>query len=79
MTPPHKDYQLTYQECAVKGKRFLRAILHTHEFGDMESRAVDAVDDHNVRQQLLNTLADDVIDEYERRLSQRPIVVAGWE
>lgn len=52
--------------------------MPTREFGLMESQILDQVEDEAINEQLLNTLGEDLITEYERRISQRPTVVAGW-
>jgi len=78
--PEFKDYNLLYQRVNIDGgKPQLRVVLQTAEFGPMESRIIDAVADEALNEQLLGTLADDVIDEYELRLSRRPVVVQGWK
>lgn len=41
----------------------------------MESQMVAAVADAAINQNLLNSLADDVIDAYEHKLADRPLVV----
>lgn len=78
--PEFKDYNLLYQRVTNdEGRPQLRVVLQTSEFGPMTSEVINAVADETLNEQLLGTLADDVIDEYERRLSRRPVVVQGWK
>lgn len=44
----------------------------------MQSRLLDQVEDETINEHLLNSLGEDLITEYEQRLSQRSITVAGW-
>lgn len=65
-----KEYTVAYQRVLVDGKiPKLRAILTTSEFGPFESALIDAVADESVNRQLLDSLADDVINQYETKLS----------
>lgn len=61
-----------------EGVKKLRVVMNTKEFGPMISKALNQVEDQEINRQLLNTLGEDLIVEYERRLSQRPTVVVGW-
>lgn len=74
MTETTKDYNLSYQHLTVNGVKKLRAVLHTKEFGPVASQAIFARE-KGVDEQLLNSLADELIDAYEERLVNRPVVV----
>ena len=72
-----KDYNLVYQHISTVNRTVkLRVVLATSEFGPMESRTLDKVADEGINTRLLDSLADEVIDEYERRLASRPVQVA---
>lgn len=73
-----KEYTQTNEWLEVDGVKKLRVSMETKEFGVMYSPVVDQVKDSNINHQLLNTLGEDLITEYERNLSQRPTVVRGW-
>lgn len=76
--PESKDYVQTDEYLTVDGVKKLRVKMDTREFGMMYSRLLDQVEDNSINQHLLNTLGEDLIQEYEQRISQRPTVVAGW-
>lgn len=76
--PDYKEYPQTNQRLTIDGTKKLRVVMPTREFGLMESQILDQVEDEAINEQLLNTLGEDLITEYERRISQRPTVVAGW-
>lgn len=76
--PDYKEYPQTNQRLTIDGVKKLRVIMPTREFGLMESQIINQVEDEAINEQLLNTLGEDLITEYERRISQRPTVVAGW-
>ena len=63
-----KDYLLNYLHLTENGKQKLAAEMKTEEFGLMRSRMLDATKDSKMNQTLLNSLADEVIDDYEQRL-----------
>lgn len=76
--PDYKEYLQTNERLTVDGAKKLRVVMNTKEFGLMYSQTIDQVEDETINEHLLNTLGEDLITEYERRLSQRPTVVAGW-
>lgn len=69
-----KDYNLTYNtfEDKVDGKvtKKLSVVLHTEEFGNIESNLIDGVNDVRVNTHLHESLADELIDQYEFRLAK---------
>ncbi len=74
---PYKDYILTYQRVGeTKNPTKLRVVLQTDEFGPMTSRMLDQTADEQLNGKLLDSLADELIDDYERKLSTRPLVIA---
>ena len=74
-TGEFKDYDLLFQQINQDGVEKLRVVLPTEEFGQMVSNSVLAVKDQRINKQLFETLADDVIDAYEKRLRDRPVSV----
>lgn len=74
-----KDYNLSYQHVSDKltKKNQLRVVLQTSEFGPMPSKLVDATEDKEINDGLLNSLADDMIDAYEKKLVEKR-VFNGW-
>lgn len=76
--PDYKEYLQTNERLTVDGEKKLRVVMNTKEFGLMYSQTIDQVEDETINEHLLNTLGEDLITEYEQRLSQRPTVVAGW-
>ena len=62
----------------VEGVQKLQVVMDTREFGKMHSKLIDAVEDQQINLRLLDTLGEDLITEYERRLAERPVVVQGW-
>lgn len=66
----HKDYKCVDQIVELAGKRALRVKLKTKEFGTMCSKSVvKELKDPASDCILWNSLANDLIDEYEDRLN----------
>ena len=76
--PDFIDYNLLYQRVSEgKGSTQLRVVLPTQEFGPIQSHLIPAVEDESINKALLNSLADDVIDRYERAIASRADEVKG--
>jgi len=73
-----KEYAQVNEWVMDKGVKKLRVSMKTKEFGIMRSRLLKQVDDDAINEQLLNSLGEELIDEYEARLADRPVVVQGW-
>ena len=66
-----KDYQCVYNGFKdQQGKTKLSVTLKTAEFGDMESQLVDGTDNHGLNTRLWDSLADELIDQYEFKLAK---------
>jgi hypothetical protein len=63
-----KDYKCIDRVVELQGKYGLQVILQTKEFGDLSSRIVNRTEDADLNVKLLDSLADDIIQEYEDRL-----------
>lgn len=65
-----KDYQCKDTMSEIGGKQFLTVQLETKEFGKLESRMVARVINEKTADSIIwNSLADEIIDEYEDRLT----------
>jgi len=71
MSEQFKDYKMIYSIYEVDGINMNVVFMGTPEFGRLRSRYLKAVEDDNINQQLLDSLADELIDEYEDRLKKR--------
>lgn len=67
-----RDYLLTYLNLKENNKDKLQVSMDTEEFGKMYSKRIDAVKDKKINQKLMDSLADELIDKYEKQLEERP-------
>lgn len=67
-----KDYQCIYKQYKTvdTGRTKLSVTLKTAEFGDMESFLADGTDDAMLNTKVWESLADELIDEYEFKLAK---------
>ena len=73
-----KDYVQTNQKFTIDGQKKLRVSMDTREFGLLVSRTLPMVADDSINEHLLNSLGEELIDDYEQRLTRKRNVVAGW-
>lgn len=67
-----KDYLLNYLRLNDNGLKKLAVEMKTEEFGLMRSRMLNSTESEKMNQMLLNSLADEVIDDYEMKKENNP-------
>jgi hypothetical protein len=66
-----REYHLIYQWLQRPEGQGLRVVMDTPEFGRLESRILSGVADPRINQVLLDSLGDEVMDDYDARLAGR--------
>lgn len=72
----HKDYVMNYLRILENKTTKLLVSMQTEEYGELQSRTINAVQDEDINRRLLDSLADELIDKYELALGKRSKPVA---